>query len=63
MMELLKFPEKKSKYSKRPYRCHGCGKIFLWTDDASWYGSYYQLEEKPEELKFYCNDKCCPRGK
>lgn len=59
-MKILKFPEKaeKPEKNKRLYKCSTCEELFTWTNDSWWYGSYYEAEEAPEKLKFYCTTKC-----
>ena len=44
--------------SKRIYECSSCGELFNWDDNSTWYGSYKQLEEEPEKIKYYCNVRC-----
>jgi len=56
-MKILKFPEKTGK-GKRLYKCSTCKKPFQWAKNSWWYGSYYETEEQPEKLKFYCTTKC-----
>ena len=44
--------------NKEIYRCNTCGKLFNWDKNSSWFGSYRQMENNPEKLKYYCSDKC-----
>ena len=44
--------------SKKAYQCSICGKVFNWSLDSSWYGSYEDLEETPKGIKYFCSDKC-----
>ena len=43
---------------KRVYICDSCKKTFNWGRSSCWYGSYRDLEESPQTIKYYCCDKC-----
>lgn len=44
--------------NKLIYQCKTCGKLFNWDSNSSWYGSYKQLEDQPDKIKYFCSDKC-----
>lgn len=44
--------------TKNTYECNGCGSIFHWDSNSSWFGSYKDLEKYPKRIKYYCSDKC-----
>lgn len=44
--------------TKEVYQCHTCSKVFNWNSNSSWFGSYNQLENNPDEIKYFCSDKC-----
>lgn len=46
--------------NRQIYECSTCGNLFNWNSESSWYGSYKQWEEQPDEIKYYCSDKCVP---
>lgn len=43
---------------KQVYECNTCGELFNWDNESSWYGSYKQMEEQPNKIKYFCSDKC-----
>ena len=44
--------------NKQIYQCKTCGKLFNWDGNSSWYGSYKQMENQPDKIKYFCSDKC-----
>jgi endogenous inhibitor of DNA gyrase (YacG/DUF329 family) len=44
--------------SKRIYQCAVCGEYFNWNKESMWYGSDWQVEHKPERIKYFCSKKC-----
>jgi len=44
--------------NKSVYKCSTCDKIFNWDKDSSWYGSYKQMENEPDKIKYFCSAKC-----
>jgi len=42
----------------RVYECSVCSKLFNWNYKASWYGSYRDQEDKPDEVQYRCSDEC-----
>ena len=49
-----KFPEPPQ---KAVYTCSVCGKVSIWGDSWSWYGSYKELDDgKP--IITVCSEKC-----
>lgn len=40
------------------YLCHVCGSAFNWNDQSAWYGSYHDMENKSENVKYLCCNKC-----
>ena len=45
-------------YSKKVYECSICKRWFNWYEEASWYGSYKDLEDNPEKIILCCSNKC-----
>jgi len=48
--------------NKQIYECSVCGELFNWSSQSSWYGSYKQMEEHPDKIKYFCSDKCVSNG-
>lgn len=36
------------------YQCSFCNGLFTWNNKARWYGSFHDLENHPEKIKYYC---------
>lgn len=44
--------------SRNVYVCSTCGKLFNWSDECSWFGSYKQMDNDPNSVTYYCSEKC-----
>ena len=45
--------------SKKVYECENCNKLFNWTNNCYWYGSFNQLEfNKGNHILHFCSEKC-----
>ena len=44
--------------NKQVYQCSICDKLFNWNSESMWYGSDWQVENKPERIKYFCSEKC-----
>lgn len=44
--------------TKKIYRCAVCDSLFNWGIGTMWFGSYKQLENTPEKIKYICSSQC-----
>lgn len=44
--------------NKNIYECSICGNLFNWNKESMWYGSDWQVENKPERIKYFCSEEC-----
>jgi len=54
----VEFKNDKLDVNKNIYECSVCGNLFNWDKESMWYGSDWQLEHKPERIKYFCSEKC-----
>ena len=48
--------------SGKAWMCDGCGKLFAWSDKASWYGSLKDQEREAwRRVWIACSDECADK--